>query len=161
MTRRILRSSMLLALAAAAAPAESAVGMTCLPETTQPAARTEVIPEEIPMGGKFVIAFTRGPSDLDHPAQFWVSPPGEKSLMVHIVVDDGLEGAVMSEEKFLSCDTFEIDTSLLEGVTWDENENPHRKRIFVEKGRYTLYFADNLWTEPSNTFFEIHQIELR
>ena len=161
MPRRILRSSMLLVLAAAAAPAESAIGMTCLPDPPRKVARTEVIPEEVPMGGKFVVAFFRNQFGRDHPAQFWVVPPGRPGSESLIVVDNGLEGAVMSEEEFLSCDTVEIDTSLLKGVTWDENGNPLQQRIFVGKGRYTLYFADNLWTEPDNTFFIQRHVELR
>ena len=160
MPRRILRSSMLLALVAATAPAEAAGGLACLPDPTTPVARTEVIPKEIPMGGKFVVAFSIVVG-IPHPAQFWVVPPGRPGSESLIVVDDGLEGAVMSEEEFLSCDTVEIDTSLLKGVTWDENGNPLQQRIFAEKGRYTLYFADNLWTELDNTVFEIHHIELR
>ena len=40
----------------------------------------------------------------------------------------------------------------LKGTVW-KNGKPKVVQVFVKPGTYLLYFADNLGTEPDNTFF--------
>lgn len=63
--------------------------------------------------------------------------------------DDKIE--TMPQEEFDSINIMEFETDKLKGVTWI-NANKVNKLIFTSQGKYLIYFADNLETEPENTF---------
>jgi len=63
--------------------------------------------------------------------------------------DDSIE--YMPQNKFAKEYTIEFRISKLEGVTWREGKK-YLEPVFTEYGEYLIYFADNLETEPENTF---------
>ncbi len=65
---------------------------------------------------------------------------------------------MMSEEEFSLIKVLELPIKSTKGTIW-ENGLKITKTVFKESGKYQIYFADNLETEPDNTFnFSAHVI---
>jgi hypothetical protein len=58
---------------------------------------------------------------------------------------------IMSQARFASVKTIEFQIEKLKGVTWRESKRV-TELVFKISGDYLIYFADNLETEPENTF---------
>lgn len=58
---------------------------------------------------------------------------------------------IMSQAKFETLKVMEFDINVLKGTTW-RNGKRISEQIFKSPGQYLVYFADNLETEPENTF---------
>ena len=58
---------------------------------------------------------------------------------------------IMPQMDFESAKLMEFRIEKLKGVTWRESKR-FTELIFKSPGTYLIYFADNLETEPTNTF---------
>ena len=58
---------------------------------------------------------------------------------------------IMPQSEFESIKIMEFQIEKLKGVTWRES-NRVTELVFQSPGAYLVYFADNLETEPDNTF---------
>ena len=56
----------------------------------------------------------------------------------------------MPQHQFDSVNTMKFDIKTLQGTTWRESKKTV-DTIFKAPGKYLVYFADNLETEPENT----------
>ncbi len=63
--------------------------------------------------------------------------------------DEAIE--IMPQAQFEAMQQLEFEIKRLQGVTWKEGRKV-TEQVFSQPGRYTIYFADNLETEPENTF---------
>ncbi len=75
------------------------------------------------------------------------SPEGEWYVLQNS--DESIK--VMSQVDFDSTTEMKFNIAELKGVTWRESEKV-AERIFTISGNYLIYFADNLETEPENTY---------
>lgn len=84
----------------------------------------------------------------EHPKSFSIRNPNGSWF----VLEDPDEGIHFSPEvDFNTVSELTIDTGSLKGVVW-ENGIRSDKKVFSVEGNYLLYFANNLETEPENTF---------
>jgi len=67
---------------------------------------------------------------------------------------------MMREEEFLLLKTLEIPIRNSKGTIWI-NGQKSKQVIFEQAGKYIIYFADNLETEPENTFNFSAQITVK
>lgn len=58
---------------------------------------------------------------------------------------------IMNQRTFESLNVLELKLSTLKGTTWRDGIKK-RETVFQQSGHYRIYFADNLETEPENTF---------
>lgn len=58
---------------------------------------------------------------------------------------------IMPQRRFESVKIMEFQIEKLEGVTW-RGSKKITELVFKTSGKYLVYFADNLETEPENTF---------
>ena len=58
---------------------------------------------------------------------------------------------IMPQARFDQIETMEFEVETLKGVTWRDSARV-TERVFTTPGDYLVYFADNLETEPENTF---------
>lgn len=75
------------------------------------------------------------------------SPEGEW----YVLQDSSESIEVMPQVDFDSTTEMEFNIAELKGVSWKESEKV-TERIFTISGNYLIYFADNLETEPENTY---------
>lgn len=75
------------------------------------------------------------------------SPTGEWFVLQDS--DESIE--FMPQDRFESTKFMEFQLNELKGVTWRESAKVIDK-VFQSTGTYLIYFADNLETEPENTF---------
>ena len=83
-----------------------------------------------------------------HPSSLSIRTPNNHW---YIVQDSPSSILYLPQEKFDSAKIIEIDIDSLEGVVWKEGRKM-REKIFQENGEYLIYLANNLETEPENTF---------
>lgn len=123
-------------------------GIKCMPTSNyQRVSLLSVVPEHVSKGDSFKVMFSK--TDFDHPANFAITNSNGEYF---VVLDDSVTVGAMSSKEFAACQVLEINTSSLKGVFWDEDGNQNTKNIFHKQGTYSLYFADELETESSNTF---------
>ena len=68
------------------------------------------------------------------------------------VVQESAESIeIMPQKEFESSREFNLKLDELYGTTW-RNSKKFRELIFKSTGTYLIYFANNLETEPENTF---------
>ena len=81
---------------------------------------------------------------VDSNGQFFIIQSSEAGVLM------------MPEEKFSLLKVLKIPIKNTEGTIWI-NGQKSKKVIFAKAGKYKIYFADNLETEPENTFnFSAH-----
>lgn len=83
-----------------------------------------------------------------HPAKLAIEDPQHVWFTIQDI-DSNIQ--FMSDKAFRQATTIRLRVSSITGVVW-VNGKPQQKRVFVLPGKYTLYLADNLETEPENTF---------
>jgi len=95
--------------------------------------------------------------------------PEKRPSKLSIISPDGQLFIVHSQEDNISFVPYEdkIDTkqiiipiSSLKGTTWIDGKKLEQL-VFKKRGKYTVYMADNLETEPENTFHFKQDIELK
>ncbi|MFK5912875.1 MAG: hypothetical protein QM484_00755 [Woeseiaceae bacterium] len=66
---------------------------------------------------------------------------------------------VVSDKKYKASTELLLNTFVLEGVTWINGEKT-KEKVFIKQGEYLIYMANNLETEPENTFHFMITINL-
>lgn len=83
-----------------------------------------------------------------HPSKLAIQDPEHVWLVIH---EPGVNTGLMTDTKFRHSTCLTIQVAKLTGVTWVDGKKIRRK-VFSKPGTYTIYMADNLETEPENTF---------
>jgi len=83
-----------------------------------------------------------------HPSKLAIQGPDHVWYVIH---EKGVSTRLMSDEAFRRSTSVTIEIGKLTGVTWI-NGKQLRQKVFVKPGIYLIYMADNLETEPENTF---------
>jgi len=78
----------------------------------------------------------------------------------YVLQDHEASIEIMPQTLFNSVDTMKFNIQTLKGTTWRESIKTIDV-IFKTSGSYLIYFADNLETEPENTFSLQETIELK
>ena len=84
-----------------------------------------------------------------HPARLAVKDPADHFLILHA---EELITRIMSHEKYKNTTSISLKISEVVGVTWIDGKKIEKK-VFSLPGEYMIYMADNLETEPENTFY--------
>lgn len=84
-----------------------------------------------------------------HPASLAIEDPGHVWYVIH---EAGVNTSLMTDKKYRYSTSITFQIATLTGVTWVDGKQVRRK-VFSRPGKYTIYMADNLETEPENTFF--------
>ncbi len=83
-----------------------------------------------------------------HPANLSIQSPNG----IWFVLQDSESGITLLPQKtFDASRVLEFKLNDIVGVTWTDSVKS-TEMVFVESGRYLIYFADNLETEPENTY---------
>ena len=83
-----------------------------------------------------------------HPSKLSIQDP---EGIWHLVHDNDEKVLLMDSAAFERLTSIELDVSKLRGISWINGERLEG-RVFNITGEYLIYFADNLETEPDNTF---------
>lgn len=83
-----------------------------------------------------------------HPKNLSIKTPNDEW---YILQDPSVPVAVIPQAKFESTLLLELDVRILKGIVWRNGEKIE-DLVFSVNGEYFIYFADNLETEPENTF---------
>ena len=60
----------------------------------------------------------------------------------------------MEPTDFMKATEIKLNVDKLKGIYWNpDTGKPKKVLVFTMKGKYLIWFADNLETEPENTFF--------
>ena len=103
----------------------------------------QVSPESISRGESFRLTFPKL-----HPKKISIRSPSKKWYSIQ----DSDEGMfIVSLKEYNSATELNINSKTLEGITW-VNGKKVKEKLFQETGKYLIYMANNLETEPENTF---------
>ena len=100
-------------------------------------------PNIISRGEHFLLTFPKL-----HPKNISVRSPSNKWYSIQ---DDDEGIFIISLEKYNSATELKINSKTLDGITW-VNGKRVKEKVFKESGEYLIYMANNLETEPENTF---------
>lgn len=98
--------------------------------------------------------------DLTNTGILRIHLPKNRPKNMSITAPDGQWFIIQSSEEkieaipqvqFMNLGTIEFKVSDLKGTFWQEGKKS-RGIVFKSKGKYLIFFADNLETEPENTF---------
>jgi len=89
-----------------------------------------------------------------HPARLAIKDPKDRYFILH---DEALNTPLMSHKQYMQTTTLSIKVSKITGVTWINGKRTN-KQVFSVPGEYMIYMADNLETEPENTFYLMKSI---
>ena len=89
-----------------------------------------------------------------HPSRLAIKDPKGIYFILH---DEGIITRLMSHQKFMQATSLSMQVSEISGVTWI-NGKQTEKQVFSVPGEYMIYLADNLETEPENTFYLMKSI---
>ena len=103
----------------------------------------QATPKSISTGENFRLTFPKL-----HPKKLSVRSPSKKWYSIQ----DGEEDIfIVSLKEYNSATELKINSKYLEGITWI-NGKKVKEKVFQIKGEYLIYMANNLETEPENTF---------
>ena len=97
-----------------------------------------------------------------------ISLPEKRPSKLSIISPDGQLFIIHSQEDNISFVPYDgknkttqinIPISSLKGITWIDGKKVEQL-VFKKPGKYTVYMADNLETEPENTFHFKRDVEL-
>jgi len=122
------------------------VGSCSLPGSTnnhdsQIANRLAVSPSHV-TGADTVTIYLPQP----HPTKLAIEGPHHAWFTIH------------DESAFRRARVIRFRASALTGIVWLDGQ-PRRQKVFVLPGTYTIYLANNLETEPENTFSLMQSLE--
>ena len=92
-----------------------------------------------------------------HPKNLAIYSPNGQFFILHSK-DDAVK--IMPYQLFAGAEVIKIKISDTQGLTWIDGKKS-LMNVFNEKGEYTIYLADDLETEPENTFFHSEKILLK
>lgn len=84
-----------------------------------------------------------------HPSKLAIQGPAHTWFILH---ETGVNTSLMTDAEFRRSTSLTIQVATLTGVTWINGIQVWAK-VFSKPGKYTIYMADNLETEPANTYF--------
>jgi len=104
-------------------------------------------------------AFLQGESVLltfpqKHPKNLAVRNPDGIWYSIHSPDD---EVSILTLDDYNTMTELVLHTQTLEGIAWI-NGVKRKEKVFEVKGEYLVYMADNLETEPENTFYFMTKI---
>ncbi len=111
-----------------------------------------VVPSEISHDQKFTITLPR-----EHPSKMSIRDPKGVWHWVHNVEE---EIYFLPSVEFEEATKFIISPSKIRGVSWINGKKVD-SLIFNYPGEYLVYFADNLETEPENTFYFMGKVVVK
>ena len=85
---------------------------------------------------------------IPHPKKMSVRTPAATWFVIY---DPSEQISHIASPNFSTATSLDIDINSQLGTTWIDG-NKQIEPIFKEKGEYLIYLADNLETEPENTF---------
>jgi len=90
-----------------------------------------------------------------HPTKLAIEGPHHAWFTIH---DPEMQTRFMTESAFRRARVIRFRASALTGIVWLDGQ-PRRQKVFVLPGTYTIYLANNLETEPENTFSLMQSLE--
>ncbi len=111
-----------------------------------------IIPKEISLEKIFSINIPER-----HPSKISVRTPSNEWYVIH---DLSEKVFVLPAEEYISTKRIDILPSHLMGVTWKDGKRVVGM-VFSRPGEYLIYMADNLETEPENTFHFMGKVFLK
>ena len=121
----------------------TACSVTKHPPTQGNPSQFTISPNEISTNQAFTITIP----DL-HPSSMSIRDP--KGTW-HVIHNSGENIFILPQEEYVKARKIEISPSELTGITWIEGKKVEGL-VFSLPGEYLIYMADNLETEPENTF---------
>ncbi len=82
------------------------------------------------------------------PSKLSIRSPEGTFYIVHSKDDDI---ALLAYDQLQSVNSIKISVSKVEGLVWIDGKK-RREGVFKKQGEYLIYMADDLETEPENTF---------
>lgn len=113
--------------------------------------------------------FSVAPIIFDTDAILTISLPPERPKNIAIrtpsdvwyIIQNAEEDISFLDDKvYNSSPNIDISVASLKGVVW-ENGEKKIQAVFTQPGAYTIYIADNLETEPENTFHFMKKVTLK
>ena len=86
---------------------------------------------------------------LNHPKNMSVRTPNGEWFVIH---DKAEQLVILPNEEYAQVNSIRIKVSDIKGVKWEDGKRLIQQ-VFHESGEYLFYMADNLETEPDNTFY--------
>ena len=121
------------------------------PETKQSDQETFAVkPEQVSKQDTLTLTLPK-----KHPTKISVKSPNGTFYIIHSEEDNI---ALIPYEKVDSAKSIKIPLLSTIGLTWIEGKKTQEK-VFKVPGRYLIYMADDLETEPENTFHFMQSIE--
>lgn len=111
----------------------------------------QVSPEQISRGEIVTLSFPQ-----DHPSGLAIRDPRGDWFYLQNVDDSNL---LLSETEFRAADRLLLDTGSLVGAVWRDGKKVE-ELVFTLGGEYMVYMAENLETEPENTFHFMAKVKL-
>ncbi len=105
--------------------------------------RFSISPEEVTIDEAFQIHLPKL-----RPSRMAIKTPSNEWYIIHDADENIL---MLPVNEFEKSDMITIIPSTLKGVVWEDGKKRVR-RVFHLPGRYVIYLADNIETEPENTF---------
>ena len=84
-----------------------------------------------------------------HPSKLAIQDP---NLVWYVIQEAGTATSLMSDSQFSDSTSLAMQIDKVTGITWVDGEKV-QKKVFSVPGKYLIYMADNLETEPENTFY--------
>lgn len=91
------------------------------------------------------------------PSKLSIQSPDGQLYIIHSEED---QIALLPYKAFKTATFIDIPVSSVKGVAWIDG-NKLQEKVFKRKGKYKLYMANNLETEPDNTFHFKKGVEFR
>jgi len=103
----------------------------------------QVHPKSISAGENFRLTFPQL-----HPRKLSIRTPSGGWYSIH----DSDEGVfILPLKKYIKSTELKLNPLILQGITW-VNGKKIKEKVFQKQGEYLVYMANNLETEPENTF---------
>lgn len=84
-----------------------------------------------------------------HPAKLAIRDPKDMWFVLH---EPGVTTKLMTARQFSQATSLKLKVGDVSRVTWIDGKKTEKK-VFSVPGDYMIYMADNLETEPENTFY--------
>ena len=89
-----------------------------------------------------------------HPSRLAIKDPKGSYFIIH---DETVTTHLISHKAYMQTTSLSLQISELTGITWIDGKRTD-KQVFSVPGKYLIYMADNLETEPENTFYLMNAI---
>jgi len=121
------------------------------PDNQNGLAALQAYPNTFSLGDDILLKFPE-----NHPGNIAIRTPSNIWFSIYSEKDNIF---IIPTEKYTTAKELKLDTGILEGLTW-VNGIRVKKPVFNKQGKYLIYMADNLETEPDNTFYFMTEVIL-